>query len=357
MVTSSPARLRREHARAQARRRRRRAIALLVAAACAAGAATAAWAGLRRSPDPTGAEPRGGAAPTTATAPRSPTSPADVARVVKETRVGPYRDLTIASPAMGREVHVRLLPPKGWQPGGARRWPTLWLMQGCCDDYHNWTGQFDLAKDFADVPVLVVMPDGGKQGHYSDWVGDPTQHWETFHTRELPGLLRQHYGAGGTQVIAGVSMGGLGALTYPARHPGIWHAAASYSGVVDTVHTPGATQDILDTLRRRHIDPFALWGDPRRDAATWRAHNPYDLIDRMGDVPVYLAVGDGALGSRSEKLFRAEAEAYAEKARATGLDLTTDFGTGAHLWKFFRPQFERSLPWLFEQLGVRRGAG
>lgn len=350
MVTSPPALRRRERARAHARRRRRRTIALLVAAACAAGAATAAWTGLRRSPDAAG--PGSG----TRAAPTAPTRPADAARVVKETRVGPYRDLTVASPAMGRDVHVRLLPPKGWQPGGARRWPTLWLMQGCCDDYHNWTGQFDLAKDFAGVPVLVVMPDGGRQGHYSDWVGDPSQHWETFHTRELPGLLRQ-YGAGGTQVIAGVSMGGLGALSYPARHPGLWRAAASYSGVVDTVHTPGASQDILDTLRSRHMDPLALWGDPRRDAAVWRAHNPYDLIDRMHDVRVYMAVGDGALGSRSEKLFRAEAEAYAEKARSSGLDLTTDFGTGAHLWRFFRPQFERSLPWLFAQLGVRRGAG
>jgi diacylglycerol O-acyltransferase / trehalose O-mycolyltransferase / mycolyltransferase Ag85 len=38
--------------------------------------------------------------------------------------------------------------------------------------------------------------------------------------------------------VAGASMGGLGALAYAARHPGLFRAAASFSGIVDTRLTP-----------------------------------------------------------------------------------------------------------------------
>jgi S-formylglutathione hydrolase FrmB len=54
------------------------------------------------------------------------------------------------------------------------------------------------------------MPDGGQVGFYSNWRTGPQ--WETFHTQELPQLLATPYRANGKAAIAGVSMGGLGAL-------------------------------------------------------------------------------------------------------------------------------------------------
>jgi len=38
------------------------------------------------------------------------------------------RDLTIYSPALGRGVEVRLLLPRRFAAGPARRWPALWLL-------------------------------------------------------------------------------------------------------------------------------------------------------------------------------------------------------------------------------------
>lgn len=147
-------------------------------------------------------------------------------------------------------------------------------------------------------------------------------------------------------------MGGLGALSYPARHPGIWKAAFSFSGIVDTLHTKGATKDLVAELKKRGVDLGALWGDPGRDPADWRSHNPYDLIARMHDVPVYLSAGDGSRGPRREVLFRQEAEAYAARARASGMDVTTDFGVGGHLWPDFDTALGRAMPWICQQLGV-----
>ena len=65
------------------------------------------------------------------------------------------------------------------------------------------------------------MPEAGWNGWYSDWWnngngGDPA--WETFHTQELRRLLERDWGAGPRRVVAGLSMGGQGALMYAVEY-------------------------------------------------------------------------------------------------------------------------------------------
>ncbi|WP_405956530.1 alpha/beta hydrolase [Streptomyces phaeochromogenes] len=87
--------------------------------------------------------------------------------------------------------------------------------------------------------VLVVMPEGGQVGFYGNWwnhaAGGPPA-WETFHLDELRPLLERHYGAGTRRAVAGLSMGGFGAVSYAARRPDLVRAAASYSGPVHLLH-------------------------------------------------------------------------------------------------------------------------
>jgi hypothetical protein len=71
-----------------------------------------------------------------------------------------------------------------------------------------WTGSPDIEKLVQQSDFMVVMPDGGKAGFYSDWQAG--SRWETFHTTELPSLLIQQYRASTLAAVAGVSMGGLG---------------------------------------------------------------------------------------------------------------------------------------------------
>ena len=84
--------------------------------------------------------------------------------------------------------------------------------------------------------MIIAMPEGGAVGFYSDWVD--RAEWETFHTVELPGILAEKYRASSRQAIAGLSMGGLGALTYAARHPDHYAAVASFSGITHTALPP-----------------------------------------------------------------------------------------------------------------------
>src|SRR4030095_3335104 len=96
---------------------------------------------------------------------------------------------------------------------------------GCCDTYESWTRSTDVEELALLRGVLVVMPEGGPVGWYSDWwnhgEGGPPA-WETFHLGELRQLLERGYGAGDSRVIAGLSMGGFGALSYAARNPSMF---------------------------------------------------------------------------------------------------------------------------------------
>ena len=94
------------------------------------------------------------------------------AEVVAVTQVAPRQvDLSVRSTALGgRTVKVRLLTPDGWNPGERHRhWPTLWLLHGCCGDYTSWTSMTDVAETDSLRDVLVVMPEAGWNGWYSDW--------------------------------------------------------------------------------------------------------------------------------------------------------------------------------------------
>src|SRR5260370_20298436 len=163
------------------------------------------------------------------------------------------RDLTIASPALGGTVKVPLLLAVHCSVRPEGRWPVLYLLHGCCDTYQSWTRSTDVEALTAHSDVLVVMPDGGKAGFYSDWLTGPR--WETFHLVELRRILERDYRAGTVMAVAGVSMGGLGALAYAARHSGLFRAAPSFTGVVDTRLTPQESMPWVDLVRSPRADP------------------------------------------------------------------------------------------------------
>ena len=288
--------------------------------------------------------------------------------------VGPrVRDLVVDSPALGQHVLVRLQLPRRFEAEPDRRWPVLWLLHGCCDSYESWTRSTDLEALPGLDEVLVVMPDGGQIGFYSDWLdgstGGPAR-WETFHLTELRQLLERDWRAGPRRAVAGLSMGGLGAMAYAARHPGMFQAAASYSGLLHTRYegprSPGApiVQNLLGTFGE---DPGALWGDPARNASVWAAHNPHDLAPRLRGVDLFVSAGNGQPGPLDGPAPNAQAQqieadlypqslAFVERLRQLGIPVRfDDYGPGTHDWPYWERELRRSLPLLLDAL--RRPAG
>ncbi|MFW6692320.1 alpha/beta hydrolase [Streptomyces sp. MAR4 CNX-425] len=312
------------------------------------------------------------AAPTlAAAAPPEPGKggPRGDAEVVDVTRAGDRLvDLSVRSPALGgRTVPVRLLTPDGWDPDDpAQHWPTLWLLHGCCGDYTSWTSETDVARTDELRDVLVVMPEAGWNGWYSDWWnfgegGDPA--WETFHTDELRRLLESDWGASTNRVVAGLSMGGQGALMYAARHPGMFRAAASYSGAAHPLLNDESVNRIMGFFAGQGDDPRRVWGDPVDQRAIWAAHDPYHLAKRLKSTPVYLSCGDGTAGpfdppgatSALEADFERQNQALAEKLKRVGAKkVTTHFyGPGTHRWEYWERELHASLPMLLGALRVR----
>jgi diacylglycerol O-acyltransferase/trehalose O-mycolyltransferase len=275
-------------------------------------------------------------------------------------------ELVVRSTALRAEAGVRLLLPKDWNTKPGKKWPTLYLLHGCCtvrDGHVEWTTYSDVAEYTADLNALIVMPEGGDVGFYSDWLAGPA--WETFHLTELRQLLEQRYRSGKDRVVAGLSMGGFGALSYAARNPGMFKAAAAYSGLVHTTHQgQSTTAGIQGLLASYGADPQALWGDPVTQARIWAAHNPYDLAWRLRGIPVFMSAGNGQPGPLDpsgtapdvrEQVLGEQAVVTAERLKAVGAkSLTTCFyGAGTHTWPYWERELHRSLPMLMRAVDVR----
>ena len=280
------------------------------------------------------------------------------ASVIREERVGTRLvDLVIRSSALGTTAMVRLLTPDGWVDGRSpRRWPVLFLLHGCCDSYESWTRSTDIEQLPQLRDVLVVMPEAGAVGFYSNWQGtgrDDDPRWETFHLQEVRQILEQAYDAGRDRAIAGPSMGGLGAMGYTARHPELFRAAASFSGLLH----PLADADFLLGLFSGHTpDPMAIWGDPVDDRAVWTRHDPTELATRLRGKALFVSAGNGRAGpldstarpaDRIEPVVLNESRAFAARLRELGIPVTTDFyGAGTHDWPYWERELERAVPFL-----------
>ena len=281
--------------------------------------------------------------------------PADRPRVVSTLRLSArVYDLVIDSPAVSPRVSVRLLLPSGYATEPQRRWPVLYLLHGCCESFQAWTRSTDVEELTAGSDVLVVMPDGGTAGFYSDWRrGSPR--WETFHLVELWQLLRENYRAEDRRAVAGLSMGGLGALGYAARHPGTFAAAASFSGVVHT-RLDDREQRYLGLVRSQGEDPLALWGDPVADRDVWAAHNPFDLASGLAGTRLYVSSGDGRPGpldpagtapDDTEAELARQNVAFAAELARRGIPAEVNlYGPGTHSWPYWQRELHAAWPLL-----------
>ncbi len=299
------------------------------------------------------------------------TTPQSAATVVSQTSVDARTlDLVVQSPALGRTANVRLVLPVGWSRTADRTWPMLWLLHGGGGAYTDWTADTDVEQLSADRQAILVMPEGGPCGNYTDWYnggayGPPA--WETFHLTELLGLLRADYRAGTAMAVAGPSMGGFGAMAYAARHPGMFAAAASFSGMVDSLlsdHVPSGPLFIKTTtaLGCPGVDSDDIWGDDEAQRAIWAAHNPTDLAAGLGGTALFVSAGNGLPGPLDtlplpdlvvEPQALAESRSFQKALAAASVPATFDFyGNGTHTWPYWQRELHRAFPMLMAAIGA-----
>lgn len=254
------------------------------------------------------------------------------------------------------EARVRVLLPMGYD--GVREYPVLYLYHGVGDTFATWTNNTDVDQMTRGLDLIVVMPDSGRgpdAGWYSDWVDD-SRDWETFHIAVMIPYIDGAFATlgDGHRAVAGLSMGGFGAMHDAARNPGLFELAASFSGAVDTRYLAPASGLGFKLAHDRFGTPDErIWGDQLLDEQIWRAHNPTDLVEQLRGTELLIATGNGLPGGRYENT--GDPGGYAVEQVIWQMNLSfvraldaarvphTDnfYGAGQHGW----PYWEDALAW------------
>lgn len=311
----------------------------------------------------------------TATARAAPPCPQDLRELPAERRTeGRLIDLRVTTSTVG-STGVRVLVPEGYDPTDRKTtYPMLLLLHGAYDanspqadelGYRSWTVAGDAAAITQASKLIVVMPESGPDGGYVDWyAGGPGGRplWETFHVCQLVPWIDRNFRTKHTRAaraVAGLSMGGYGAMHYAARHPDVFVAAASWSGALDT-NSPVIQPTIETGGSSRNAPPGAIFGLRALQEVRWRGHNPADLASNLRGLDLTIRTGNGLPGGPGDPpLDPVEAEVRAESLsmhkRLVAQQIVhewDDYGPGAHRW----PYWQDGLRQLVRDLGRLFGA-
>lgn len=182
------------------------------------------------------------------------------------------------SAALGEDRAYTVLLPVGYAAGGPRRYPVLYLLHGKSGDNTDWAKRTLLREAVGAMQLIIVMPDGD-DGWYIDWA-DGRHGYEGQIVRDLiphvDGTYRTLASREG-RAVAGLSMGGYGALALALRHPDLFVSAASHSGAVRFTREDWGREDVAmfgtgPEANRRRIanDLMELALVLRRASPEWR---------------------------------------------------------------------------------------
>lgn len=193
---------------------------------------------------------------------------------------------------------VRITLPPGYATSG-KRYPVVYHLHGAGGNSYtvNWAnGKLEAIASGPNADVIVVMPDAGKGGWYTDWIDQSlAQKWKTYHLAQLVPFIDRNLrtiadrsGRG----IMGISMGGFGAIRYATDRPDLFAAVASISGAVD-LETAGVQTAVIVPSVVFGLPAFGAFGPYGNLGSKWIEVNPVRRADELGGVATFLYVGGG----------------------------------------------------------------
>ncbi len=286
------------------------------------------------------------------------------------------------SDALGVDKAVVIYLPRGYDSQPARRWPVFYYLHGLGGNETNWVkhGRLDAAADQLGLAAIVVMPDGD-DGFYIDshapidydqCITDGTglfapgrephdtacvhaRSYETYIAKDLVGWVDGHYhtiARRDGRAVAGLSMGGFGAMELALRHPDEFAGAASHSGAIALLYrgprpfAPGKAELVTDVSRFGQAGgPIVGWihtlfGD---DIADWKAHDVVELAGKLG--PGKLALYFDC-GTEDDFALQDNVQYVHEALGARHIDHAFFLGPGKHDFAFWSVRVSSSLAFL-----------
>ncbi len=121
--------------------------------------------------------------------------------------------------------------------------PVMYLLHGLSDDYSIWMRRTSVERYVEGLPLIVVMPDGGR-GFYTDAVEGFA--YERAIVEDLVSLVDRFFPTVRSRqgrCLTGLSMGGYGAVRLALRRPDLFCSAVSHSGALYFGHAPLPADD------------------------------------------------------------------------------------------------------------------
>ena len=172
----------------------------------------------------------------------------------------------LPSRLLGRAIDYNVYLPDGYDSDAGRRYPVLYLLPGTDSVPDDWLHLAHL-QALADrmiaagrvAPLLIVMPDAGN----SWYVDNPDPGGDgpvatAYLTELIPGIEARYRALGRRdgRAIAGLSMGGFGAIHLGFLRPDLFAAIASMSGALYLENQP-LTRENIEDLHGAFGRPFS----------------------------------------------------------------------------------------------------
>jgi len=178
-------------------------------------------------------------------------------------------ELKLASKLMQRDMPYRVILPDGYAQATDTRYPVIYLLHGLFGSSANWTGLTQLSTYSQAYKVIIVTPEG-ENGWYTDSPIKAANKYESYIIKELIPEIDAKYRTNArreSRAIAGLSMGGYGALKFGIKYPEMFALAGSFSGAVGAVtYDMGAGTQTMSAIAKTVGDAYGPIGSDTRKA-------------------------------------------------------------------------------------------
>lgn len=257
-----------------------------------------------------------------------------------------YDNLSLKSKILNMERKYGIYLPADYETSD-RSYPVLYLLHGSGDDQTGWV-QFGEANRIADnatkegkcAAMIIVMPDAntGTRGYFNSLTGD--FQYEDFFFQELIPFIEKTYRVRAEKryrAIAGLSMGGGGAIIYALHHPEVFAAACPLSA--------GNGLQNIDSTKRMLSRMNPGMADSTIDKYS-RQNNGIELVNNIPAnqtkaVRWYIDCGDDDPRSESNAILHAA-------MNRKGIPHQFRIRDGGHTWTYWRESLPEVLQFVSE---------
>lgn len=228
-----------------------------------------------------------------------------------------------------------IMPQEPLKEPKNKKYPTLYLLHGFSDDHTIWTRRTSIERYVEDMGIAVVMPQVD-HSYYTD-MAYGKKYW-TFLTEELPHVARSLFNLSDKRednFVAGLSMGGYGAMKWALRYPDKFAAAASLSGSLDVAdrvkampaERKGGFQHVFGEQDIQGTENDLMWLIKEGDKS-----------DQLKPL-LYQSCG-------TEDFLYDDNLRFNELCSSLSYNLTSEFDAGAHEWSYWDRKIQDVLRWL-----------